>query len=464
MLRIFKKYYPARNIIFIIGEGLFIYASVMVAGWLILGTEALFVIKMLTLKAALIAFVCQICLYFNDLYDLKITDTFGELFIRLFQALGAASIIFAGIYFVFPGIIIGNGIFIVSIGFVIVLIVSWRFCYAGILKKGFFDQNIIILGTSDLAGNIIKEIEGRKDCGYKVKAVVSKQKNNQKYVADNTSFFFKPNFIGLCEMTKEFNTKKIVVALREKRGALPVKELIKCRVKGINVMEGNTFYEMLTGKLIVEEINPGWLIFQEGFYKSSALRYVKRIVDIILSSSMLLILTPFLMIVALIIKLDSKGTVFFSQERVGEKKKSYMVHKFRSMKIDAEKSSGPVWAQTDDDRVTRVGRFIRKWRIDEFPQLWNVLKGEMSFVGPRPERDYFVRELEEKIPYYAERFTVKPGLTGWAQVSYGYGASVADAAEKLNYDLFYIKNLTFLMDIMIIMRTVKTVIFGHGAR
>lgn len=464
MLRIFKKYYPARNIIFIIGEGLFIYASVMAAGWIILGPEALYHIKLLTLKSALIAFICQICLYFNDLYDLKITDTFGELFIRLFQALGAASIIFAGIYFIFPGAIIGNGIFIVSIGFVIVLIVSWRFGYTWVLKSGFFDQRIIILGTSELANNIIKEIEERKDCGYKVTAVVSKHENHQQYVADYSSFFFKPNFIGLCQMAKEFKVQKIAVALREKRGALPVEELLKCRVKGIDVMEGNTFYEILTGKLIVEEINPSWLIFQEGFYKSSISRYTKRIADIILSMGMLIVLTPFLMVVALIIKLDSKGPIFFSQERVGQKKEIYTLHKFRSMKIDAEKKTGPVWAQNDDDRITKVGKFIRKWRIDEFPQLWNVLKGEMSFVGPRPERDYFVKQLEEKIPYYAERFTVKPGLTGWAQINYRYGASVEDAVEKLNYDLFYIKNLTFLMDLMIIMRTVKTVIFGHGAR
>ena len=255
-----------------------------------------------------------------------------------------------------------------------------------------------------------------------------------------------------------------MVALKEKRNSLPIKELLWCRTSGIEILEGASFYEMLTGKLLVQQITPGWLIFSEGFRKSLILRIAKRMGDILLSSIMLFLLLPLLLFVVILIRLDSKGPVFFSQERVGQKRKLYKVHKFRSMQADAEKTSGPVWAQNQDDRVTRVGNFIRKWRIDEMPQLWNVLKGEMSFVGPRPERDFFVRQLEDVIPYYGERFTVKPGVTGWAQISYPYGASVEDAMEKLNYDLFYIKNMSTLMDLMIVVRTVKTVLFGEGAR
>jgi sugar transferase (PEP-CTERM system associated) len=241
-----------------------------------------------------------------------------------------------------------------------------------------------------------------------------------------------------------------------------VKELLKCRISGIEVLEGNTFYEMLMGKLIVEQINPSWLIFSAGFQKSFLQKLSKRTIDLLISSTMLILLSPLIVLTAIIIKLDSKGPIFFSQERMGENRKPYMVHKFRSMRSDAEKSTGPVWAQENDDRITKIGHFIRKTRIDEIPQLWNILKGEMSFVGPRPEREHFVRELEEIIPYYGERFSVKPGLTGWAQVSYGYGATVEDAIEKLNYELFYIKNMSILMDIMIVARTVKTVIFGMG--
>jgi exopolysaccharide biosynthesis polyprenyl glycosylphosphotransferase len=228
------------------------------------------------------------------------------------------------------------------------------------------------------------------------------------------------------------------------------------------VLDGNSFYEMLTGKLIVEAINPSWLIFSHGFQKPVIKRLIKRTIDLVLSFSMLVLLSPVILLVAVLIKLDSKGPVLFSQERVRRNRKHYMVNKFRSMREDAEAHTGPVWAQSNDNRITRIGHFMRKWRVDEIPQLWNVLKGEMSFVGPRPEREHFVKELEAIIPYYKERFSVKPGLTGWAQVSYGYGATVEDAIEKLNYELFYIKNMSILMDIMIVARTVKTVIFGHG--
>jgi exopolysaccharide biosynthesis polyprenyl glycosylphosphotransferase len=190
----------------------------------------------------------------------------------------------------------------------------------------------------------------------------------------------------------------------------------------------------------------------------------KRIEDIVLSLLLLTLLSWVVCITALLIKIESKGPVLFSQSRLGKRKKEYQIYKFRSMRVDAEKDSGPVWAKTNDDRITRVGKFIRKWRVDEIPQLWNVLKGDMSLVGPRPEREYFINQLEGIIPYYSQRFTVKPGLTGWAQVCYGYGDSVEDAIEKLNYDLFYIKNMSFFMDVVIIFRTVKTVIFGVGAR
>ena len=186
--------------------------------------------------------------------------------------------------------------------------------------------------------------------------------------------------------------------------------------------------------------------------------------DIILSIVLIILLSPVIIITAILIKMDSKGPVLFSQDRVGENKKTYMVYKFRSMVADAEKKSGPVWAKDNDDRVTCVGRFIRKWRVDELPQLWNVLIGNMSFVGPRPEREFFVKKLKDIIPYYEERFSVKPGITGWAQVCYGYGASVEDAVEKLSYDLFYIKNMSFFMDLMIVLRTTKIVLFGKGAR
>ncbi|MCA1786901.1 MAG: TIGR03013 family PEP-CTERM/XrtA system glycosyltransferase, partial [Desulfobacteraceae bacterium] len=268
----------------------------------------------------------------------------------------------------------------------------------------------------------------------------------------------------LCETAAATGINKIIVALKEKRGAFPTMELLQCRTDGIEIIEGSTFYEMLTGKVLVKLINPSWLIFSDGFRKSRWKAAFKRVEDIIISVVMLILLSPLLMFVCILIKLDSKGPVLFSQDRVGLDKQEYMVHKFRSMVQDAEKLTGPVWAQTDDDRITRVGRVIRKFRIDELPQLWNVLMGNMSMVGPRPERRHFTEDLEKKIPFYAQRFNVKPGITGWAQVCYDYGATLDDAVEKLNYELFYIKNMSLAMDVVIILRTVKTVLFGRGAR
>ena len=466
MLRIFKQYYPIRNIFFFIGEGIVIFAAVMVASWLLLNVGFLGFNRWLCFKIFLISLVCQTCLYYNDLYDLKVTDTFQELGIRLLQALGTAAIILAGIYLVFPKTIVGSGIFAVSIVFVIILIVSWRFFYALILSHGIFNQKIILLGSGRLAQNILDEIIKRKDSGYSIAVNVQDSLEDLDFSCQKQQLetIFKKDYGGLCELADQLNIKKVVVAIKERRGAFPLTELVKCRVKGIEVIEGTSFYEMLAGKLIVDQINPAWIIFSKGFYKSRTRRFFKRSTDVIISLAMLILFSPLILVTAILIKIDSTGPVLFSQERVGKNKNPYLLYKFRSMVQDAEKQTGPVWASDNDKRRTRVGSVIRKWRIDEIPQLWNVLKGDMSFVGPRPEREFFVKKLEDIIPYYGERFSVKPGITGWAQVCYGYGASVEDTVEKVNYDLFYIKNMSSFMDLMIILRTIKIVLFGKGAR
>lgn len=465
MLRLFKQYYPIRNILFVIGEGLLISVSVLIASAILLGPKAMMTDTWILMKTVLVTFVCQISIYYNDLYDLRVTNTYSELGTRLFQALGFSAIFLAGVYLAFPMAIIGHGVFLVSVGFVLLLIALWRLGYMTLLNRGWLNEKIILVGTGDLANNILMDIEDKKDCGYTVAMVVpEKDKKNMPIQYNEALNVDAGNYQNrdLCDLATELKIKKIVVAIQQRRGAFPTEELLKCRVDGFNIIEGYSFYEMLTGKLLVEKINPAWLIFSPGFRKSFRKRLIKRIVDIFLSVFLLVLLSPLIAVVAILIKATSKGPVFFSQDRVGEKRKIYTMHKFRSMVEDAEKLSGPVWATDHDPRITRIGNIMRKTRIDEIPQLWNVLKGEMSFVGPRPERDFFVKQLEEQIPYYGERFTVKPGLTGWAQVSYGYGASVEDAIEKLSYDLFYTKNFSILMDCMIVMRTVKIVLFGKG--
>jgi sugar transferase (PEP-CTERM system associated) len=451
----------------VIGEGIFIFTSIYIASWMILGTKLLNVYGYQTLKIILITIVCQICLYYNDLYELKLTENIKELGLRLIQALGFAAIVLAVIYFFVPKVIVGTGTFLISIGIIILIIVSWRFCYAIVLDRGLFNTRIMLLGSADLIGKIRQEISERKDCGYDIIAEVPDTKRKFKSEYDrlkNPANIIGRKYEGLSALAGKRNIEKIIVAMEENRNNFPTNELLQCRVNGIEVLDGNSFYEMLTGKLVVKAINPSWLIFSDGFRKSRTERLLKRSADLLLACLMLIVLFPLIVVIALLIKLDSKGPVIFSQERVGQNGKIYEVHKFRSMVEDAEKISGPVWAQDDDHRITRVGKIIRKLRMDELPQLWNVLKGEMSFVGPRPEREHFVKELEGLIPYYKERHTVKPGITGWAQVSYGYGASVDDAIEKLNYDLFYIKNMSFFMDLMIVLKTIKIVLFLKGSR
>ncbi|MEZ4526347.1 MAG: sugar transferase [Desulfobacterales bacterium] len=557
MLKIFKQYYPIRNIFFVIGEFLVIYASGLAANRILLGPGILLGNWTLLLKILLITWICQICLYYNDLYDFKITDSFAELSTRLLQALGASAIILAGVYTVFPHASMGLKVFVITIIFDILFIVSWRMLYTLILNRQLFDEKIILLGSGELSRNIFNEVRERRDCGYVIAAVflenrgkADEKMRNVAQLCTDASVISSGNYENLCATAKHLGIKRIVVALEDKRGKFPTQELLKCRVDGIEVLEGTTFYEMLTGKLIVDHINPAWLIFSDGFRKSRTRLFVKRSTDLFLSFFMLIFLSPLFVIISILIKADKKkpeydfadvwryfkkicsqenanptdrlrelmlaemgedtdrpakhpfrkiwqkfkihcsakgknisvllteilkshidqtepedssaNPVFFSQERMGRKGKKYRIHKFRSMIVNAERFSGPAWACKNDKRITRIGNFIRKWRIDEIPQLWNVLKGEMSFVGPRPEREHFVRQLEQSIPYFRERLSVKPGITGWAQVCYGYGASENDAKEKLNYDLFYIKNMSIAFDLMIVLRTIKIVIFGKG--
>jgi len=465
MLRLFRQYYPIRNIFFVIGEGVTIYSSVLLAAVLLQGEQALHYDQWFYLKLLMITFVCQTSLYYNNLYDLKEKANFKDLSLRLMQSLGVSAIVLAFLNFAFPETVVASGIFLVGVTIVVLTIVSWRFCYSFVLSRGLFNQRIMLLGSGELTKKIRAEVKTRGDCGYTVALEVPECIDDVDLEQPpGVPLICRNQFEGLADLSHKFEVQKIVISFREKRSLFPTQELLRCRVEGIDIIEANSFYEMLTGKLIVELINPSWLIFSRGFEKSKVRRFFKRAIDLLLVLLFGLLLGPFLIFMTILIKLESAGPVFFIQDRVGERGRNYMVFKFRSMVQDAEKLSGPVWAQENDPRVTRVGRIMRRLRIDELPQIWNVLKGEMSFVGPRPERDIFVQQLEKVVPYYRERFTVKPGITGWAQVNYGYGASVADAIEKLNYDLFYIKNMSFMMDLLVLMRTVKIVLFGHGVR
>ena len=258
---------------------------------------------------------------------------------------------------------------------------------------------------------------------------------------------------------------EIVVAISDRRGgALPLRELLDCKIVGVKVSDLSTFFEKMLGQIRIDQLHAGWLIFGDGFRQGALRNAAKRLFDIIWSCVLLLLAAPILLLTAVCIVFESKGPVFYRQERVGQDGRAFSVLKFRSMRVDAEKDGAPRWAVAKDDRVTRVGSLIRRYRIDEFPQLLNVLKGEMSLVGPRPERPFFVEQLTAEIPFYAVRHSVKPGVTGWAQVRYQYGASVEDSLQKLQFDLYYVKNHSLLLDILVLFETVGVVLSGKGAR
>jgi len=435
ILRIFNKDLPLRNLLFVIGEGALIYAAVLMAAFLRLGSDYFFFISGEVFgKALIILVVCQASLYYNELYDLRVTDTYLELGLRLTKAMGIASIVLAIMYYCIPSFLVGRGIFLISLMFLTLLVVSWRYAYNWILKKKMFTENILILGHGNLSNEIIYEITSHTDSGYQVTGVVSLNSTSPSVFFHNIPLFSMNG--RLCELAESVDTKKIIVAMDERRGKLPTGELLRCKIKGIEVSEAETFLEELTGKIFVEKLNPSWLIFSHGFQKSQTTRFIKRIVGLTISGLGLFLTLPLIGLIAVAIKLESKGPVIFKQDRCGEDGHAFKLCKFRSMIDNAEAASGPSWATEDDSRVTRVGKILRKYRLDEIPLMWNVLKGDMSFVGPRPERPEFVKKLADIIPYYSERHTVNPGITGWAQVSYGYGASVEDALEKLKYDLF----------------------------
>jgi len=463
ILRVFKKNLPLRNFLFVIGEGALIYAAVLIAAFLRLGSaHASFLSGEILGKALLITVVCQASLYYNELYNLKVTDTYLELGLRLTKAVGIASIVLALIYYCIPSLLMGRGIFFITLAFLIFLVVSWRYAYNWVLKKKMFTERVIILGRGRLCREIIDEITGSPDSGYQVSGVICIN-------STSPSAFFRgiPLFSmnrTLCELAESLRAQKIIVAMDERRGKLPTDQLLRCRMKGIQILEGAALYEELTGKLFVEKVNPSWLIFSDGFHKSRITPSMKRATGLVVASVGLLLTLPLIGLIALAIKLDSKGLVIFKQDRSGEDGRVFKLCKFRSMIDNAEAVSGPRWATYNDRRITRVGKILRKYRLDEIPQMWNVLKGDMSFVGPRPERPEFVKKLAQMIPYYSERHTVRPGITGWAQVSYRYGASVEDAREKLKYDLFYIKNMSLVMDLIIVFKTAKIVLLKSGAR
>jgi sugar transferase (PEP-CTERM system associated) len=340
-------------------------------------------------------------------------------------------------------------------------LVGMRWYRRSMHGSGSVGKRLLVLGATGMADRLLRELSAH-DPGYTVLGCVDDRSFEQIGSSNGIRLLGKTS--QLQEIVKENRAETLVVALEDRRGNLPLEAILGCKLRGVRVEDWPTFYEKLSGKIFVRNLRPSWLIFSDGFKRTQCTRIIKRCVDLGVSVVFLVLGMPVFLVVAALIKLDSPGPVFFHQERVGEGGRTFNLTKFRTMRADAEKLTGPVWATEKDPRITRLGRWLRKVRLDEFPQIINVLKGEMSFVGPRPERPCFVAQLQEMIPFYSYRHTVKPGITGWAQVRYPYGATIEDAEEKLQYDLYYIKHLGGILDTSILLATVRVVLFGKGAR
>ena len=413
-------------------------------------------------KAILVAVVYQACLYYADLYDLRAVRDRRELFVRLLQALGAASLILATVYLWFPTLIMGRGIFFIASLLVISVVVGWRFAFDWLASHAAPRERLLLVGTGPAAVSLARELfERRFELGVEIVGFVDVDPSR---VGEHV---INPGVIGTIEdipsIVRARSVDRVVVSLADARGKLPMEKLLEMKLdRGVAFDHLASVYEEYTGKIAVENLRPSWLIFSDGFRKTWLMMAGKRLLDIVAASVGLVIASPVMLAVALLVRLTSKGPVFYHQQRVGQYGRVFTVHKFRSMRVGAEAQTGAVWATPNDGRITPAGRFLRRTRLDELPQLWNVLVGDMSLVGPRPERPEFVSHLTRDIRFYGQRNVVRPGVTGWAQVCYTYGASVEDAMQKLQYDLFYIKNMSLALDLFIIFLTLKTVILRRG--
>lgn len=414
------------------------------------------------IKAGVATLFCLMAFYLFDLYDFIVMHDRRELVLRLVQALGLAWIALALSFYAFPQLMLGRGISLIALPLALTLMVSWRVSIHWFLGHPGIGERILIVGSGNEAVEVAREVLDRPDAGYRIAG----------FVGTDTELLGKslinPRVIALTseldQVVDREGIDRIVVAMGERRGQLPTDELLRLSLTGkVSIEEGASFYERVTGRVSLNMIRPSWLIFSGRGRQARLSGILRNTVHRLIALIGGILSLPIALLTAVLIKLDSPGPILYRQERVGKNGRPFSLMKFRSMRVDAEKA-GPIWASKDDDRVTRLGRIIRKIRVDEIPQFWNILKGDMNFVGPRPERPHFVAQLALQIPYYEQRHLIPPGLTGWAQIKYPYGASIEDARQKLQYDLFYIKNQSLILDAIVMFETIKIILFGRGAQ
>jgi sugar transferase (PEP-CTERM system associated) len=419
----------------------------------------------LLLTAAFLLITISVGIYNRDaLQDFR---TFLKRFILAWQLIFIPAVAFVAVTKFTAGLPFGWYIGILSLAILVFMLVLFLIRVVLVWRFGlrFMMRRVVVFGGGEMASAVSAFMDGPGRSHLRhVRTIDNNRGADRGGVIGNLALKPQPeSSTCLSELAQMLRADEIVVAVEDKRG-LPVSELLECKLKGINVVDSLTFWEREAGQIDFVNAGAGWLTFASGFLLNQPRRVLKRAVDFIVSLAFLIAVLPVTLVVALAIKLESRGPVFYRQERVGLNGHVFKVWKFRSMRTDAECDGVPRWANSTDDRVTRIGHFIRKVRIDEIPQIINVLSGDMSFIGPRPERPFFVEQLRKEIPYYDLRHKVKPGITGWAQVNYPYGASIEDAKRKLSYDLYYLKNNDVFLDFAILAQTVRVILFAHGAR
>jgi len=463
MIRLFNRYWALPAAVSLAVEALLLFAAVPLSTQLRLGIGPGTPPPSSTvmLEALTFTVVGLLCLYANSLYDFGERLSSRELTVRLLRTFSIQAVASWALYFILPDVQMGRGVFALALLFGMAFVLAWRVLLRWILRSEGFSERVLIIGSDQKAIDIARETLARKHLGYRVVGFLDDDPALQGVSLIN------PRVIGTtahaCQLALQHGATRVVVAAMDYRGRLSMDSLLECKTRGVRVQEGSSYYEQLTGKIMIEGLRKSWLIFSDGFVVSRGTLFAKRLLDLLVATVGILVTWPLMLLVALAVRLDSPGPVFFRQERVGRNGREFTLWKFRSMRTDAE-AGGAQWAVQGDTRVTRVGRFIRKTRLDELPQFWNVLNGDMSLVGPRPERRLFVDQLQEQCPWYEQRLVVRPGLTGWAQVKAPYASTFEESIEKLKYDLYYIKNLSLFLDISILLSTARIVFLGRGAR
>ncbi|APL93697.1 TIGR03013 family PEP-CTERM/XrtA system glycosyltransferase [Sphingobium indicum] len=462
MIRLFKHYVPYAVLLLGLLDFMLLLAAAE-GGWLLRARQiGMEVDHIATRIAPLVSFgiAIQTAMIAVGVYGPESLQSIRHALARLLVAISLGVLFLSVMHFLLPDITLWRSNSLYAMGLAIALLLAIRLLLGSMLGGEAFKRRLVVLGAGNRADRI-REIEQRKGSGFLVVG----------YIAMNDGAQVIPEAINrnaiynLADFVVRLAASEVVLALEERRNALPLGDLLRIKTTGVHVNEISTFLERETGRVDLDSVNPSWLIFSDGFSAGRRLSSIaKRLFDIVASSILLLLTGPVILLAAILVKLDSKGPAFYRQQRVGLYGEEFWIVKLRTMRQDAELTGQAVWAEKDDPRITRLGYWLRKLRIDELPQTWTVLKGEMSFVGPRPERRQFVEDLEQHLRYYAERHMVKPGITGWAQINYPYGASIEDARNKLEYDLYYAKNYTPFLDLLILIQTLRVILWPEGAR